>query len=419
MRTIENETFDQERALYGSEQLSVNHCRFDGPADGESAFKECRDIQVSDCFFNLRYPFWHDIGLNVANCEMTELCRAALWYSEQVKITDSRLHGIKALRECADVKMQNCDVVSQEFGWSVRGIEMNNCTVQSEYFMMRSDHLKFANVRLKGKYSFQYIEDSEFEDCIFDTKDAFWHAKNVVVRNSVVKGEYLAWYCENVTFDHCKIIGTQPLCYCKGLKLIECEMIDTDLCFEKSEVEATVTTPVISIKNPLKGYIYAPSAGELIYDDERAAGIVVTGADSDVENACRILKSQGFTCVVCDAEKIYTTNLRGVRPLVQWLEQGARLKGFSAADKVVGRATAFLYCLLGVKEIYAGVISKSALAVLQSQGISVQYDELAENIINRKGDGICPFEAAVLNVQDAQKALVVIRRKMQEMNIPL
>ena len=65
----------------------------------------------------------------------------------------------------------------------------------------------------------------------------------MVVRNSTVKGEYLAWYCENVTFEHCKIIGTQPLCYCKGLRLVDCEMIDTDLSFEKSQVEATITTP--------------------------------------------------------------------------------------------------------------------------------------------------------------------------------
>ena len=153
---------------------------------------------------------------------------------------------------------------------------MTDCTVQGEYFMLRSDHLNFNKVQLKGKYSFQYIEDSVFEDCYLDTKDAFWHAKNVTVRNSVVKGEYLAWYCENVTFENCKIIGTQPLCYCKGLKLINCEMIDADLCFEKSEVEATLINPVISIKNPLSGHIYVPSVGEVIFNDESAKGEVVS-----------------------------------------------------------------------------------------------------------------------------------------------
>lgn len=275
MKTITNKTFDAERALYGARGITVKNCIFDGPADGESAFKEGRGIQVDGCFFNLRYPFWHDRGLKIRNSEMTELCRAALWYSNEVEITGTKLHGIKALRECGKVKMRGCDVVSPEFGWSVQGIEMEDCAVESEYFMMRSACLNFKNVRMKGKYSFQYIEDSEFDNCVFDTKDAFWHAKNVMVRNSVVKGEYLAWYSENVTFERCKIIGTQPLCYCRNLKLIDCEMTDADLCFEKSQVEATVTTAVVSIKNPLSGRIAVPAVGEIIMDDAEAKGKVI------------------------------------------------------------------------------------------------------------------------------------------------
>lgn len=277
MDVIADKTFDMERALYESHDILLKNCSFDGPADGESALKESRNVQVEQCFFQLRYPFWHDSGLKIFDSEMTELCRAALWYSEDIEITGTKLHGIKALRECSRVRLERCDILSPEFGWSVHEMEMKDSTVQSEYFMMRSDTLRFTGVQMKGKYSFQYIEDSVFEDCVFDTKDAFWHAKNVTVRNSVVKGEYLAWYCENVTFENCKIIGTQPLCYCKNLKLVDCEMLDTDLCFEKSEVEATITTPVVSIKNPLSGHIYVPEAGEVIYDDARFKGNVIVG----------------------------------------------------------------------------------------------------------------------------------------------
>ena len=275
METVENKTFDEERALYGLCGITVKNCRFDGPADGESAFKECRNIVADSCFFNLRYPFWHDDGIIIRNAEMTELCRAALWYTRRAQILNSRLHGIKALRECADIKMKDCQVVSPEFGWSVQGIEMDSCSIEGEYFMLRSNNLRFNDVKLKGKYSFQYIEDAVFDNCNFDTKDAFWHAKNVTVKNSTLKGEYLAWYCENVTFVNCKIIGTQPLCYCKGLKLVDCQMIDTDLAFEKSQVEATLTAPIISIKNPLCGRITAPSAGEIIRDDSNSQGEVI------------------------------------------------------------------------------------------------------------------------------------------------
>ena len=134
MKTIMNQTFDEERALYGSKDVEVLDCRFDGPADGESAFKECSDIAVKDSYFNLRYPFWHDKGLKISGSEMTEACRAALWYTEDAEITDTKLHGIKALRECANVRIKGCDIISPEFGWSVRGINMKDTSAEGEYF---------------------------------------------------------------------------------------------------------------------------------------------------------------------------------------------------------------------------------------------------------------------------------------------
>ena len=186
MATYKNLTLDEERALYGIADSEVTECRFDGPADGESAFKECKNITVSDCFFNLRYPFWHDDRLVINSCEMTENCRAALWYSSDIVVNTSKLHGIKAMRECKRVAMNGCSVISPEFGWSTEDIILNNCDVTGEYFMLRGKNISFNNVTMKGKYSFQYIEDSVFEGCSFDTKDAFWHAKNVTVRNSTV-----------------------------------------------------------------------------------------------------------------------------------------------------------------------------------------------------------------------------------------
>lgn len=276
MNTIEHKIFDEERALYGSHELIVRSCSFDGPADGESAFKECTDITAEHCFFNLRYPFWHVHGLKISDSEMTENCRASLWYSDHIEITGTKMHGIKALRECSDVLIRDCDIISPEFGWSTRGIRMEDTTAVSEYFMMRSEDITFRNVTFTGKYSFQYIKNAVFENCTFDTKDAFWHGENILVRNSVVKGEYLAWYSNGLTFENCKIIGTQPLCYCQNLKLIHCEMIDCDLAFEKSEVEAQIITSVVSIKNPLSGTISVPAVGEIIRDDPDSRGKIIS-----------------------------------------------------------------------------------------------------------------------------------------------
>ncbi len=264
MKIYENLRLDAERALYGERDILIKNSAFDGPLDGESALKEAGKITAENCFFNLRYPLWHCDGVKINESEMTENCRAALWYSSDIEIWGSKLYGIKALRECRGVKIENCDVISPEFGWFSTDITVCDSSFTGEYFMLRARELDFCNVTLKGKYSFQYIENSLFEGCNFDTKDAFWHAKNVTVRNSVVKGEYLAWYCENVTFENCTIIGTQPLCYCKNLRLVNCKMIDCDLSFEKSSVDATVIGNIDSVKNPASGLIIADSIGEVI-----------------------------------------------------------------------------------------------------------------------------------------------------------
>ena len=275
MKEIRGVCLDGERALYGERALLVRECRFDGPADGESALKECRRVTVEDSYFNLRYPFWHDKGATIARCEMTANCRAALWYSEDITVTDTKMHGIKALRECKRVKITGSDIVSPEFGWSVRELSMEDTRAEGEYFLLRAEDIALKNVVFSGKYSFQYVKRAELCGCTLHTKDAFWHAKNVTVTDSVLEGEYLGWYSEGLTLIRCKIRGTQPLCYCKNLRLIDCEMKGCDLSFEKSEVDATLSSPVDSIKNPRSGEIRVPAVGEIIFDEKWAKGKVL------------------------------------------------------------------------------------------------------------------------------------------------
>lgn len=138
-----------------------------------------------------------------------------------------------------------------------------------------------------------------------------------------------------------------------------------------------------------------------------------------MKKAREILELGGYTCVLRKGETVYTATERGVKPLVRWLTEGTNVDCFSAADKVVGKATAYLYVLLGVKEVYAHVMSRSAAEVLEKHGITAEQDKLVENIINRQGTGICPFEAAVLGIDTPEEALTAIRAKMAEMNITL
>ena len=267
MDMIKNQQFDAERSLYNLRDSRVEDCVFAGPADGESALKEARNIELANCAFSLRYPLWHVEGFRAERCTMDEKTRAAIWYAKDASIDHCALGGIKALRECHNFDIRNSTVISQEFGWKCSNIALSDCDVTAEYLFLDSRDVKLDRVKMKGKYSFQYMENLEINDSYLDTKDAFWHSKNVTVRNSTVKGEYLAWFSENLTLINCHIIGTQPLCYCKGLTLINCTMEGTDLSFEYSDVQADVKGHILSVKNPRSGQITADSVGEVIFGD--------------------------------------------------------------------------------------------------------------------------------------------------------
>lgn len=134
---------------------------------------------------------------------------------------------------------------------------------------------------------------------------------------------------------------------------------------------------------------------------------------NDLEKAKSILESGGYTCVLCKGSTTHTSCHRGVRPLLDLLDTD--VSGFCAADKVVGRATAMLYRLLGVHSVHAQVISQGALQVLENSGIAVSWDTQVEFIRNRAGDGRCPMEQATEGITDPREALVAIENKLKEL----
>ena len=137
--------------------------------------------------------------------------------------------------------------------------------------------------------------------------------------------------------------------------------------------------------------------------------------DKDLALAKQLLTTEEHTCVLCRGQHIYTSTRRGVAPLLGWLDAGTDLTGFSAADRVVGKATAYLYCLLGVKEVYARVMSKPAVEVLLRYNIPASYDTLVEGIENRQKTGPCPMEYATRNSTTPAEALAAVREALKHL----
>ncbi len=124
---------------------------------------------------------------------------------------------------------------------------------------------------------------------------------------------------------------------------------------------------------------------------------------------------EGYTLVACKEDIIYKSKLRGVGTLLEYIEKGVCLESFSCADRVVGKGAAFLYLLLGVRCVYAPVMSRSAKSVLDKFGIVALYDNLVDRIINRSGNGFCPVESAVMDIDDVNVAYNAIRNTILDL----
>ena len=138
-KEIFGQTFDEERALYNLTGADVIDCTFAGPADGESALKEARDVKLENCSFSLRYPLWHVEGFKLHDSSLDELTRAPIWYSRDGLITDSDLNCIKAVRECRNIKISDCTISSEEFGWKCEGITISDSTLKAQYLQGRRE----------------------------------------------------------------------------------------------------------------------------------------------------------------------------------------------------------------------------------------------------------------------------------------
>ncbi len=121
---------------------------------------------------------------------------------------------------------------------------------------------------------------------------------------------------------------------------------------------------------------------------------------------------EGDTCAIVCANKTLRSKERGVKPLMTWLAAGESCLGGVAADKVVGKAAAFLYVLLGVAEVHANVLSEMAERVLLRFGIRYTFAEKTAAIRNRAGTGFCPMEQAVWEVDDPKRAYTVLNERI-------
>ncbi|MFT3993201.1 MAG: DUF3737 family protein [Dysgonomonas sp.] len=265
-QVIKDTFFEGERPLFATNDIRLENVKI---YPGESAIKQCNNVEAFNCEFMGKYPFWHNDNVLIENCLFTMYSRAAIWYTKNIRMINTKVEAPKMFREVDGLYLENVKIPNAgETIWNCRNIKLRNVQARGgDYIFMNGVNIDIEDFYLQGNYSFQGAKNVIIRNAKLDTKDAFWETENVTVYDSELNGEFLGWHSKNLRLVNCKIAGTQPLCYATDLVMENCRMDKScDLGFEYTTMKAEVNSHILSIKNPKGGSLVADSIGEIIID---------------------------------------------------------------------------------------------------------------------------------------------------------
>ena len=168
---IQNITTGQERAFYGSKNVNFKNIIIDGIEQGESAFKECRNITIEDSNIILKYCVWHCHNITLYKTILDANSRASIWYCDNIEITDCKINNVKACRNCTNLTIKNSIINSEDFGWKCDGVKIINCKITGVTPLLDSSNVTLDEVNVVAKYIFQYSDNIKMFNTTIDTKD--------------------------------------------------------------------------------------------------------------------------------------------------------------------------------------------------------------------------------------------------------
>lgn len=267
MTIIKDKEFGGERPLFNTHNVRLENVTI---RDGESAIKECSDIEAINCVFEGNYPFWHVDRFLIERCYFAVGGRSGLWYCRNLKMTDTVTDAPKLFREMENLELEDVTLNdADEMFWRCKGIKARNLVLKGgTYPFMLSSDIEVDGLQSDSKYVFQYVRNAVIRNAKITTKDALWESENVTVYDSELNGEYLGWHSRNLRLVNCHISGEQPLCYAHDLALENCTFDPAcDRAFEYSTLHADIRGAITNIKNPMSGEIVADEIGSVTLDD--------------------------------------------------------------------------------------------------------------------------------------------------------
>ena len=282
MNEIRQKILTGERALFGSCDLRIKACVFDG---GESPLKESSNIELVDTLFRWKYPLWYCNGVKAVDCTWFEMARAGVWYTSDIEVTNAVIQAPKNFRRSSGIVLRDVAFTdAKETMWSCSDVKLTNVSVaKGDYFAMNCSDMEIDGLRLDGNYSFDGAKRVVIRNSRLLTKDAFWNSEDITVYDSFISGEYLGWNSKNLTLVNCTIESLQGMCYIDNLVMKNCRLINTTLAFEYANVDAEINSKVESVFNPGSGTIRAESIGELIIEKDKIDPLKTRIVCEDIE----------------------------------------------------------------------------------------------------------------------------------------
>jgi hypothetical protein len=106
---------------------------------------------------------------------------------------------------------------------------------------------------------------------------------------------------------------------------------------------------------------------------------------------------------------VFRSKSERLKPLICSINKHKKeMRGATVFDKVIGRAAAILLSYSKVKEVWTPIISRGGKNILQKNKIKTEYKREVENIMNQKGDDLCPMEK--MSLAEGNKIIDILLR---------
>jgi hypothetical protein len=134
----------------------------------------------------------------------------------------------------------------------------------------------------------------------------------------------------------------------------------------------------------------------------------------DIEIACEYLRDHDDSIIAIRNRVIFEKNKgEGIRPFLELIRDTQHpLSDCVIGDRILGKASALLCCYVNTRGVYAPQGTKTAIATLLIHAIPTKVDTVVPHITNRTGDGLCPFEQLLSEVDDPKEAYHLLSQRL-------